>query len=230
VTLARHLRDLRVAQRQGGCSPRLPGVNCLGPGLLSRWTLPRHLGKRVHALSTEPGQRRGLLSVADGRQRRAGPRDLPVASHSPTSRCHSVTHRFTALARRLEVDCRLHDLRHFLPDPHGLVVTGAGQEPSVGAERYPVDRLGPKDPPLRGMLECPDLGGGPPEGWVASHWRERLGTRRRHRRWCDRFGSGRAVVLLVQVAPGREGGGGDWGSGDRGRASGEIEQASVRGA
>lgn len=44
--------------------------------------------------------------------------DAYVFSHeadgSRPIRPDSVTHRFTALARRLEVDCRLHDLRHFL--------------------------------------------------------------------------------------------------------------------
>jgi integrase len=44
--------------------------------------------------------------------------DAYVFSHeadgSKPIRPDGVTQRFTALARRLEVDCRLHDLRHFL--------------------------------------------------------------------------------------------------------------------
>ena len=39
------------------------------------------------------------------------------ADGSKPIRPDGVTQRFTALARRLEVDCRLHDLRHFLVYP-----------------------------------------------------------------------------------------------------------------
>jgi len=44
--------------------------------------------------------------------------DAFVFSHIPDGRApirpDSISHRFTALARRLNVACRLHDLRHFM--------------------------------------------------------------------------------------------------------------------
>jgi integrase len=48
------------------------------------------------------------------------PTDLAVGGSNPSRRApkpqvnDGVSHRFTKLARRLDVHCRLHDLRHFM--------------------------------------------------------------------------------------------------------------------
>jgi integrase len=92
-------------------------------------------------------------------------RRLPAGSVSPDAyvfsheadgsrpiRPDGVTQRFTALARRLGVQCRLHDLRHFLVTQ--LIASRGGRADCLGSSRAP--RWRPHDPgDLRALPGCP---------------------------------------------------------------------------
>jgi integrase len=121
-------RTLTLSGARSWSAGRSPA--CRGELRDEEWTKTR--SKRRVAIGPAVVELLRVRRVEQARQALAGgvslSPDAYVFSHqadgSRPIRPDGVTQRFTALARRLEVDCRLHDLRHFLVTPADSVRGG----------------------------------------------------------------------------------------------------------